>query len=260
MKRFLFLVVFGALWACDEAETLPKIIQLDYFTETFDMPGMGFEPQNKTSYEYDSEGKLVRYRFYGFDPAPNAFVEQRHFDFTYQGGNVEKIEGFLTDASTPYVNYTYQYDGQRVSKIIENNYAAGTSSEAVFSSPTSTSVKVAYTYSNGGSFEYEFVTDGKNILSDKTTRGSQLCSDGEYTYDQHPNPFNTLGYVDYLQLNVSSNNKLTEDVHYVNCAFPTLIPESYAYTYNSEGYPVTATTTYKSNDTMAKSVKKFFYK
>lgn len=261
MRQLTIIILLAAIVVgCDESEVAPKTVQLDYFTEAFDMPGLGFQPQSKTSYEYDNTGKLTRYRFFGFEPTASTLIEQRHFDFTYTDGNLEKIEGFLTDATTPYIKYTYQYNGAKVAKITENNYAAGINSEAVFSSPTSTSIKVAYTFSNGGSFEYEFVTDGLNIVSDKTTRGAQLCSDGEYTYDQHPNPFKTLGYVDYLQLNVSSNNRLTEEVNYVGCAFPTLIPESYEYTYNSDGYPVEVTTKYKSNDVMMKSVKKFYYK
>jgi hypothetical protein len=101
------------------------------------------------------------------------------------------------------------------------------------------------------------MTDG-NVITDKTTRGSQLCSDGQYTYDDHINPFKNLGYTDYLLTNVSMNNKLSESVNHVNCAFPSFIPESYSYQYNDGGYPTLITTLYKSGALV--STKEIFYK
>jgi hypothetical protein len=188
-------------------------------------------------------------------------VEQRRFLFSYVDGQVDKIEGILTNSTSPYIEYFYQYDDSRVTKISEKNYSAGVNSEATFSYHSANVVSVDYQFSNGGSFKYEMTIDGNNILSDKTTRGTQLCSSGQYTYDQHPNPFNALGYVDYLLTNVSVNNKLTENVNYVSCAFPNLKPESFEYVYNDEGYPTEMTTTYVSDDDVApKSTKRFFYR
>ncbi len=106
--------------------------------------------------------------------------------------------------------------------------------------------KSSYTFSNGGSFEYEFNMSGGNVVTDKTTRGSQLCSDGQYTYDDGINPFKNLGYTDYLLTNLSANNKLSENTNYINCSFPSFIPESYSYEYDDRGYPTLITTFYKS--------------
>jgi len=246
---------------CHEDEANPKVITLDYYEEMFDIPDLGFQPQNKTVYDYDFAGRLRRSTFFSFDLDAETMVEQRHFVFSYVGGKVDKIEGFLTNSTSPYIEYAYQYQDARVTKITENNYSAGVNSVATFSYPSANVIRVAYEFSNGGSFDYEMFVEGNNILKDKTTRGAQLCSDGEYTYDKHPNPFNTLGYVDYLLSNVPVNNKLTENVSYVACAFPNLKPETYEYVYNSEGYPTEVTTTYVSDDDVApKSTRKFFYK
>ena len=160
---------------------------------------------------------------------------------------------------TGYIEYSYQYlPDSRVSKISEDNDGTGITSEANFTyNDAEGKVLVSYTYSNGGSFEYEFHYSGNNILSDKTTRGAQLCSDGVYTYDENKNPFNEFGYVDYTLSNISANNKLSEDVNYVGCAFPSFVPETYTYEYNNNAYPTKATTVFSSG---GKSQKKFYYR
>ena len=172
---------------------------------------------------------------------------------------VSKINGYLPDVPNPYLEQTYEYfpDG-RVSKIKETNGSTGLNSEANFVyDDAHQSTKVFYTFSNGGSFEYEFNMSGGNVVTDKTTRGSQLCSDGQYTYDDGINPFKDLGYTDYLLTNLSANNKLSENTNYVNCAFPSFIPESYSYEYDDRGYPTLITTFYKSAATYQKSKGNF---
>lgn len=79
-------------------------------------------------------------------------------------------------------------------------------------------------------------------MTDRTTRGLQLCGDGHYTYDNDINPFSNFGYTDYLLTNLSINNKLSENVNYINCAFPSFIPSSRSYAYNDSGYPTLITT------------------
>lgn len=242
-------------------ELTPSSTKLDYYTDSYELEGVDFQPQNKTQYIYNNTGQLEKSTFYGYNPDSKELEEQRSFLFSYANGRVEKIHGFLVNTTTPYIKYEYQYlPDARVSKIKETNTAAGTTSEATFSYPTADSVKVAFSYSNGSSFEYSFGYQGKNILHDKTTRGSELCSHGKYTYDEKVNPFFTLGYTDYSLLNISTNNKLTENVSYLNCAFPSFIPVSYTYEYNSDGYPTKATTNYKPGGTNLKSYRHFYYK
>ncbi len=256
---FLALILLGC--QSEEAVTArePK---LDYYVESYDIPDLGFEPQYKVTYEYNSSGKLSKYRVLTYNPDSKSFEEQRHFDFIYSDTVVSKILGYFPDAIDPYLedNYEYFQDG-RVSKISETNVNAGVNSEANFEyDDTHHSTKVFYTFSNGGSFEYEFQVSGGNVVADKTTRGSQLCSDGQYTYDDRINPFKSLGYTDYLLTNLSANNKLSENINHVNCSFPSFIPDSYSYEYNDRGYPTLITTFYKSGSTVARSQKEIFYK
>ena len=260
----LILLLTFILAGCqdDESPVATKGHKLDYYIQSLDADGLGFDPQMKVTYEYNSDGKVSKYTVFTYNPDVGSLQELNNFVFSYVDNRVDQIKGYFAGKDIPHVEYSYEYlaDG-RVSKISEKNTAAGVNSEASFSYDAADhSVKVAYTFSNGGSFEYEFFSNGGNILSDKTTKGSQLCSDGEYTYDQHINPFYDLGYVDYSLTNVSTNNKLTEDVNYVACAFPSLVPESYTYEYDEKGFPTVVTTLYKSGSPSAKGRKELFYK
>ena len=264
MKRPIYALTFLVilvLTGCDEESVTRKGIRLDYYVESFDVTDLGFEPQLRVTYEYGESGKVDRYTVHSFNPDTGNMEEQRYFLFSYTDEKVEQIKGYLAGETNQYIEYTYDYlPNDQVSAITEKNYSSGVNSQANFTYAENGIIKVSYGFSNGGSFEYEFDYATGNILTDKTTRGPQLCSDGQYTYDQHPNPFKDLAYVDYFLTNLSSNNKLTEDVNYVSCAFPSLIPESYAYEYNEKGYPVTCTTTYRSDGSVMKSKKEFFYK
>ena len=271
MKKFIvfvipFLMILIVLNSCTNEENFPlspgdKKVQLDYYIESYKIADLGFDPQLKVVYEYNENGSLRKYTVFGYNPTTKSIEEQRYFVFSYTSNKVEYIKGYLPQVTDPYVEYAYQYFPiGDVSKIKEKNYSSGINSEADFTYTDNGTVKVLYTFSNGGAFGYELNYTGGNALTDKTTRASQLCSDGKYTYDKYKNPFKELGYVDYLFINQSANNNnmLTTTINYVGCAFPSFIPESYAYEYNSNGYPIAATTGYKNS--VARSKKEFFYK
>jgi hypothetical protein len=261
MKKLIYtLLVMLLLAGCDDGEIPGSAGKLDYYIESYDIAGSGLEftPQSKVTYQYKAD-KLKRYTVFSYSPDSKSFVKQRHFDFSYLNNQVDKIKVFSPDASEPSIEYSYSYlPDSRVLTITETNTGTGINSEANFTyNDTEESVKVTYSFSNGGSFEYGFFYGNGNIENDKTTRGADLCNDGVYTYDDHNNPFNNLGYVDYFLNNLSVNNKLTENINYVSCSFPSFIPESYSYEYNSKGYPTLATTFFKGG---SKSEKTFFYR
>lgn len=264
MKNLVYpLIALIVLVGCDSEEVTKSETRLDYYVESYEIPDLGFTPELKVSYEYTSDGKLDKYTVSSYNPASAQQEVQRYFRFSYAANkrSVERIQGYLPSSSTPYVEYRYEYLANgSVAKIKETNTSAGINSEATFTYNSDESVTVSYAYSNGGAFQYEFHYSNDNLVSDQTKRGAQLCSSGQYTYDQHKNPFKELGFVDYQLSNLSVNNKLTEQVNYVGCAFPELVPESYSYAYNAEGYPVTATTNYKSGAALKRSKKEFFYK
>jgi len=263
MKKAAFSIIIFAstvFVGCHDEEilTAPK---LDYYIESSEFSNQGLKPEFKVSYEYNAESQLTKYIVSVFN-LDQSLTEQHYYTFSYANGHVDGIKEFLANSSDAYVEYAYEYLANgNVSKIAETNHAAGVNSVANFTYDLPNNlVKVSYTYSNGGAFEYEFNYTNSNIVTDKTTKGDQLCSNGEYTYDQHKNPFKDLGYVDYDLTTLSANNKLSESVNYVGCSFPSLVPESYTYEYNDRGYPTTVTTHYKSSGSLYSSQKKFFYK
>jgi hypothetical protein len=267
MKYFAPLLLSWTILASCNQDEPPAIpggsgVKLDYYVESYDIQSLGFLPQVKVVYDYNASGALVKYTVFGYSQDSQSLEELNYFTLSYKNDQVDSMRGYFKGEISPYVEYSYHYlaDG-RVSKITEANHSAVVDSEANFSynSPDDI-VRVSYTFSNGGSFEYEFNYSGGDILSDKTTRGTTLCSEGQFTYDQHLNPLHELGYIDYSLTNLSANNRLTEDVAYLDCAFPALVPQSYAYEYNSSGYPTVVTTSYKSGSDIKTSRKEFFYK
>jgi len=261
MKNLSYsLVLFIVLFAGCEEDVTSTDIKLAYYIESYDIDGLGFEPSMRVNYKYDKSGRISKYTVLSYNPASGATEEQRYFTFSYTDGRLGGIKGFLPGAGTPYIEYSYTYlPDDEVARITQNDHASGINSDVTFVYAENGTVKASYVFSNGGSFEYEFDHATGNIMTDKTTRGAQLCSEGQYTYDTNKNPFHSMGYVDYLLTNVSMNNKVTESVNYVACAFPTLVPESYSYEYNDDGYPVSATTFYKSSGSVKKSRKEFVY-
>ncbi len=216
MKRYIYTVPLLSvliLGSCQDDEIITqKEIKLDYYVESFDIDDFGTTPQLKVAYEYETSGRLRKYTVLSSNQNTSAFDEQRYFAFSYANVKVEHIKGYLPTGNSPYIEYSYQYlPNDDVLKIIENNHTTGINSDANFTYAENGAVKVSYVFSNGGSFEYEFDFASENVLSDKTTRGSTLCSDGQYTYDQYNNPFKNLGYVDYLLTNLSVNNRPWQD-------------------------------------------------
>jgi hypothetical protein len=261
MKYSILLVVTLLSFAnCQDEPTSTKKTRLLSYTESFSLSETEFEPQTKVQFTYDASGRLEKSLILNYDNTLKDFQQQRYLLFHYDDAVVKTIEGYFVNSSSPYVSYAYSYVNSKVKSITENNITAGVVTQANFTYIADDSVSVAYTSSSGGAFEYIFEYKGRNITADKATSGSQLCSAGSYSFDQQSNPFNLLGYTDFLLLNLSVNNKLSENVSYVGCAFPQLNPVSYEYVYNQQGYPVTATTFYKtSGATAPRSRKEFVY-
>jgi hypothetical protein len=123
-------------------------------------------------------------------------------------------------------------------------------------------VSVNYSLSNGNSFSYAFNTLYKNIVNDETTQAGQTCNQGSYLYDKNVNPFRHLGYMDFYLLYWSINNKVAEQVDYLACGFPVLMPLFHYYSYDQDGYPIEKITKYKpgaNQNTSYHTKINFFY-
>lgn len=243
-----------------------KISSYINYSEVADANNSGttyLRPDFKVEYEYGFNGKVSKMKFLNYSTETLTFEPLRYFTFTYDGTRVSKIIGYLSPDNTLYIEDNYTYDtNNNVLSIVEKNFGTGITSQVnlTYQYPNNI-VRADYTLSNGASFTYEFDYSYKNIVTDMTARFGGTCSEGTYTYDKNINPLRHVGYIDFLLRDFSINNRLTENVNYIACAFPSLIPESYSYEYDVDGYPTTSTKYYKRNSAGGQAVTqtKYFY-
>ena len=206
----------------------------------------GMIPYSKVQYEYNGQGRVSKMTHFDYNNETKVFQPIRYFNFAYENNRLATIKGYNQAGDELYITETYEYYGNgNVSKIIQENINAHTSKVELTYSPNSGEITAVYSNSNGQGFTYQFNYLLKNITSDKTTKGGQLCSEGIYTYDKNINPLKHLGYVDFFLANLSVNNKTVENVSYTACALPELEPQTYQYQYNDDGYPAKVTVNYK---------------
>jgi|GEM_PF-1519080 len=211
-----------------------------------DIPGTGvaYQPESRALYIYSSDGHLEYVHYATYNTQTLQFEEDRTEAFTFEDSVATKIVTTLNGQLYKEDRYTYGVENKIVETLYFDNGLVWT--QTSMRDYTSNSINASYNLSNGSSLTYDFDFSYKNIISDKTVQNNELCNEGMYTYDKNINPFRHLGYVDFNFQNWSANNRLTEDVRYKACGFPVLIPESYKYTYDQEGYPVKKITTYRT--------------
>ncbi|MBL0741001.1 hypothetical protein [Chryseolinea lacunae] len=207
-----------------------------------DLPdgGVVYQPVSKVQFTYDASGHLAYIVAQAYNDKTSKFEDTTTDTFFFEGDAVSKI--ITTLNGQPYSNYVYTYGAETKIKATLL-YANLVATQTTKRDDTNNHIDVTYNYSNGNAFVYAFDFAYKNIVSDKTTK-DKLCNTGTYTYDKNINPLRHLGYQDINLVNWSASNKLTEDVHYIACSFPTLLPVKHDYTYDADGYPVTKITTY----------------
>jgi hypothetical protein len=207
-------------------------------------------PYGKVAYEYNVDHSINAISYSDFDESNEVFVSTRQSKFSYGPAGVSKIitDDVNTDQRISVDWYTYE-PSARLAHIKHQDFNSDITTEVgITYNENNRIINAAYSLSNGRAFEYEFLKKADNVISDRTTSGGELCSTGNYEYDKNINPLKHLGYVDYLFRNYSISNRLTESVEYKACGFPTLIPESYSYTYDADGYPSVVTTHYKNSE------------
>ncbi|SHH78378.1 hypothetical protein SAMN04488109_5384 [Chryseolinea serpens] len=204
--------------------------------------GTRYQPNIKVEYTYTAAGHIDHIHHKTYNPETAQFEETTTDTFVYEGDVVSEISTVMN--GEPYAEYRYSYgiENKIVATLHYANELVGT--QTARPEAGNNRVNVSYSYSNGRAFVYAFDVRYKNIASDQTTQG-QVCNTGSYAYDKNINPFLHLGYMDFDFENWPANNKVAEDVHYIACGFPSIIPVAHAYTYDPDGYPITKITTYK---------------
>jgi hypothetical protein len=220
-----------------------KLSAVSYYYEP--TPG-AVDTQRKTEYSYDEQGNLNGVQEKFFNSETLAFESQYYRTFEYENNRVKKMSRYWSSDNSLMEETTYQYNGSGyvTAMIFKSDQTGITSNVALTYDFTSGIVIATYSNSNGTGFSYQFTYETKNITTDKVTQNGSICEEGIYTYDKNINPYKNLGYVEYVLTNFSINNRLTESVDY-KCSFPSLVPVSFEYTYNDNGYPIKSTTNYQ---------------
>jgi hypothetical protein len=207
--------------------------------------------ETTTEYEYTDDGRVTKIT-----------DEGRYQVFTYaDNGNLMTLTTYDATTNNKTIEDTYQYGGpdNTLLRISEANYSAAITATMDLSVDFSAQKTTAlYQFSNGRGIHYEFTSAWKDLKSSTESNGTELCNTGKFTYDRNINPLKHLDYTSFLINNVSINNTLTEDVNFISCAFPTLIPLSYEYKYDDMGYPTEKITHYKGKD--GTSTTKYTYR
>lgn len=210
-----------------------------------------WQAQDRRRYEYDAAGNLERMIVSSFVDSVGGFLPQRYFVFNYTGDRMTKIAGYHAETDKLYLEERYEYfpDGNVLS--ITQDYVDGSNIDWVANysyNYTNRVINASYSAANGGGFTYDLTLPWGNVLTDRINRGNQLCNIGTYQYDRGINPYKHLGYMDFFLNNFSLNNRISENVEYFGCAFPSLIPEAYVYEYDEQGYPKASNTLYKGRN------------
>lgn len=218
-----------------------------------------FPIQSKTEYTYDNEGKIALIKSYDYSLETSAYIASQYTNFSYTENKLSKLTKF-TAADNKIIsedNYLYGVNGNLV-QITEKNFNTGSTGVMDLTlDATLTKSKAAYSFSTGSGFDYHFDYALKNIVSERTVVGDELCNQGTFAYDRNINPLKHLGFIAFTFDNYSINNRLTENVVFSGCSYPTLIPESYSYKYDDDGYPTEKTTHYKGRNEV--TVTRFHY-
>jgi len=206
--------------------------------------GTVYKHDTKVLYVYNASGQLAYIRYESFNAQTSRFEETRYDVVTYVGTVVSKITTYVDGKLHSESLYEYGIENKISLTMYYNNGLVWTQTSSA--NQGNNHLTVNYNLSDGNSFTYEFDILHKNIISDATSKYGQQCNQGNYQYDKNINPFRHLGFMDFNFQNWSAGNKVTEDVHYLACGFPTLIPVSHSYTYDRDGYPLKKITTYKT--------------
>jgi hypothetical protein len=221
-----------------------------------------FKIGSRVEYTYSDDGKIEKITYFeDYSTDESAQMPSRYQIFTYaDNGTLWKVTSYdATNRITTDDSYQYGVDNLAL-RISETNYSAALTATVELSVDyTSQQTMAVYRYSNGRGFEYSYKASWKNLVSSRETNGSELCNTGDFTHDRNVNPFKHLDYTPFLvSNNTSINNTLTEDVDFIGCAFPQLIPLSYDYKYDEMGYPTEKITHYKG--ITATSTTKYTYR
>jgi len=212
-----------------------------------------YKAESKNSYNYNSKGQLTKIEYYlkrSTDGSP--FISKTDL-FEYNYGKVETISSYNEQNTLTGIT-SFVFDGEGKLNHITEDILNGTKTNAAVANLPANSegvsvIAMRFTYSNtSNTMNYFQRWNAGNRFSENSQTSNMNTETGEYDHDNNINPYAHMNWPNLFLSNESKNNMIKQYRTYYG-SYPTNIAYSFAYKYDSEGYPVELIRRYKSYST-----------
>lgn len=207
-----------------------------------------FVAESKTNYLYNASGNIDRIE-YLLKRADQSIYVAMTDRFEYAGQKVQKITRFDEQVNQLLYSTVFIYDLQgRVVDIIKVENGTTLKANISYYTFTRPEIKISFNYPRSMDLEYNSTYFRGNLHRSSARRSNGDTELGYFEHDFNINPYKHMNWPDLNLSHFSKNNRTSERIEYYG-SYPTLVPDSFAYTYDAEGYPTTLTKTFKSYQT-----------
>lgn len=197
----------------------------------------GYELERKTAYSYSADGKLETATFHQKLAGSNELSPYMVAKYEYLNGRLHKIS--RTVDGQAYDEQLYHYMGDGRLKAIDLSGPAGDQiAEWLYDPITGAFEGVQYNFDNGSYFIYYYNFESGNLVKEQYAGGNTGGGgSSDIAYDKFINPYYQFNITDYF-LRFSSKNNVNGKISSYSGSFPSFVPKTYSYVYDTDGYPV----------------------
>lgn len=240
-----------------ESEKQPKLLKEEAI---FIDNGIELIPESKTTYSYDSRGRISEARFYQRsirEPGLPLFMQDV---FSYHSGN--KWDSVLRyNNQQQLIGYTaVQRNSTGITSIFNKSFDQHIKVTVTYTEASGyKEITCNYRFDNSNAMQYKMIFRNGNNAEDYASSSTGSAEKSVYTYDAEINPYHQLGY-DNLYFSHYSKNNIKGLIKEHTGAIPSVVPYRYEYSYDEDGYPKEVFISYKSYQTQNHSyrIKKTF--
>lgn len=196
----------------------------------------------------DTGSEEFLYTYSGNKLVVSSMVDGPYYRYNYSGNRLVSSNLFNLNEDVPSGSTDYEYNASgKLIQEVQYNSIEGTARRITYSHDTN---EVNFTIYEGNVFDQnEEVGNGKHLLNQEgeiiETQeyvGQQLVYRSTYTYDTFNNPFKNAVGLEATSFQIGKKRNVLQIQNYneENTLVDTF---SYEYQYNTDGYPISSTTT-----------------